>query len=138
MTDKTHPDYYAKGAPALEPLELTIMLPHPLAAAFEYVYRAGSKPGVPAIEDLRKAEVWLEAGIDRMDAGLLFPKPHAAIFLMMRIFAKKSDFANVLLERMARTRNREPDYFWGNVFNDALDYVRTRIDEEEEQALKKN
>lgn len=43
----------------LEAIHISLHLPHPLASAFEYVWRAGKKES--AFDDLRKALEWLKA-----------------------------------------------------------------------------
>lgn len=138
MTEIKHPSYYVQNAPTLEPMDLTMRLPHPLASAFEYVYRAGSKPGVPALDDLRKAEFWLEAAFDRMDAGLMFPRPHVPeLMMLLHLFEKKCELAGVLLLALQPPMlggKRDAAEIWYTLFDEALCYVRYRINEEEEKA----
>lgn len=139
MTDSVvSPSHYVSDAPTLEPMELTMRLPHPLASAFEYVYRAGKKPGVPAEVDLRKAAFWLKSAADRIDAGLVFPRPSETIYPLLYIFAQKTKFAEVILREMLKRyrldsvepwESEELEEFWEDVFRAASAYVETLIDE---------
>jgi hypothetical protein len=58
MTDipTTPPSHYAHKS-GLQPVHIILHHPHPLASAFEYVWRAGKKCGWR--EDLQKALNWL-------------------------------------------------------------------------------
>ena len=44
----------------VEPWELSVLLPHALGSAFEYIIRAGKKEGVTASTDLKKARWWIQ------------------------------------------------------------------------------
>lgn len=52
-----HPNHYHRDGVNFECVELSALLPHPIASAVEYVWRHRQKHG---IEDLRKAAWWLE------------------------------------------------------------------------------
>ena len=138
MTDSVvSPSHYVSDAPTLEPMELTMRLPHPLASAFEYVYRAGKKPGVPAEVDLRKAAFWLKSAAARIDAGLVFPRPSDTIYPLLIVFAQKSKFAEVILREMLQKyrldsvqpwESEDLEEFWKDVFQAASAYVETLLD----------
>lgn len=130
MTDSVvSPSHYVSDAPTLEPMELTMRLPHPLASAFEYVYRAGKKPGVAALTDLQKAQVWLSRTIDMMETGFLeFPPMDQQVPFLLGLFAQKNKFAKAVSLAIADNQNRwVPPNLWVQVFKTALDFVNRQI-----------
>jgi len=56
------PAGYVRGNLPVEPIEVieALGLPHHLACAFKYLWRAGHKPGVDEIEDLKKSRWYLD------------------------------------------------------------------------------
>ena len=133
MTDSVaSPNYYVADAPTLEPMDLTMRLPHPLASAFEYVYRAGKKPGVSATTDLSKARVWLSRSVEMMEIGFLrFPPMDQQVPFLLMLFSSKNEFAKVLLDayNANKTSSGEND-LWRIMFVAALEFVNEKISEE--------
>ena len=87
MTDIiNHPSHYADSAILVEPIELTSLLPHPLASAYEYAIRAGKKEGSPELVDLKKAQFWVRYYLNN-DLFMLGFLPQRAV-LMLKLFAK--------------------------------------------------
>lgn len=70
LSDTTAPAYYQlpEGATQLWDVITALGLTHCHASALEYVYRAGRKPGVAKVHDLRKAVANLEYEIARLEA----------------------------------------------------------------------
>lgn len=89
MTDIiNHPSHYMDSAILVEPIELTSLLPHPLASAYEYAIRAGKKEGSPELVDLKKAQFWVRYYLNN-DLFMLGFFPQRAVF-MLKLFAKYS------------------------------------------------
>lgn len=89
MTDIiNHPSHYVDSAILVEPIELTSLLPHPIASAYEYAIRAGKKEGSPELVDLKKAQFWICYYL-KNDLFMLGFFPQAAV-LMLKLFAKNS------------------------------------------------
>lgn len=63
------PDYYGGPADPFEPWKVLRVwgLNHWLCAAIEYIYRAGKKPGVDPVEDLRKAVTYVKSEIRHIE-----------------------------------------------------------------------
>lgn len=59
--------YDLLGIPGKQIIDVTMHLPHCRAAAIEYIFRAGGKPGVPAETDIRKAIKMLEYELERLE-----------------------------------------------------------------------
>ena len=70
MSENETPDYYLlpEGATRLWELIDALGMSHRQASAFEYVYRAGRKPGVSKVDDLRKAVANLEYEIAMLES----------------------------------------------------------------------
>ena len=130
MTDSVvSPSHYVSDAPTLEPMDLTMRLPHPLASAFEYVYRAGKKPGVAALTDLQKARVWLSRTDSLLKTGLLeFPPMDQQVPYLLFLFSEKNELAEALLSAYFHHKDSvgEND-LWRKIVLTALDFVKERI-----------
>ena len=80
-----HPPHYTDGPTmrSLECIDITRWMPFTLGNAFKYVWRAGKKgDACKAIEDLRKAEFYLNEFGTLYDAGFgtnLYPKTSQAV-----------------------------------------------------------
>lgn len=55
-----HPAHYERFRVTFEPADISVLLPHPIASAFEYIIRAPYKNGA---EDYRKAAWWLRKAL---------------------------------------------------------------------------
>ena len=71
MNDNINPLHYQLH-PQLQAKDFSTFLPHPLASAFEYISRHDLKGGV---EDLRKAEWWLNEAFHTNRKLAFTPKP---------------------------------------------------------------
>ena len=71
MNDNINPLHY-QPHPTLQAKDFSTFLPHPLASAFEYVSRHNLKNGV---EDLHKAEWWLNEALHTNKKLAFTPKP---------------------------------------------------------------
>lgn len=130
MTDSVaSPNYYVSDAPTLEPMDLTMRLPHPLASAFEYVYRAGKKPGVAALTDLQKAQVWLSRTAYMLDTGLLeFPPMDQQVPFLLFLFCEKNELAETLLSVYFHHKDSAgKNDLWRKIILTALNFVKARI-----------
>lgn len=66
MTDLVnHPPHYQGHPSGIECIDLIENLPHCIASAWKYLYRAGKKDGNPPEQDLRKAIWYLNREIER-------------------------------------------------------------------------
>ena len=63
-----HPDHY-QVAPGIEVIDLVEFLSFNIGNSVKYSCRAGRKPGVDAVTDLRKAIWYLEREISRLQRG---------------------------------------------------------------------
>lgn len=71
MSEIDKPDHYAPIG-GVYPIDITEHLPHCLAAAVEYLWRAGKKPGQDAAKDYNKAAWYLRREAGRMRGGYTF------------------------------------------------------------------
>ena len=131
MTEIESPAHYTEGAPVLEPMELTLILPHPLASAFEYVFRAGKKAGARKIDDLKKARFWLDAAIARIEANAFsYPVLKKDALHLLFVFAEKDDLARRLDGALRTTKNYDERAYWLKVLRTARKFVAEKIDAE--------
>lgn len=72
MTDKTNPSHYEYRRGGVTAVDVTETFNFNLGNAVKYIWRAGSKPGESAEDDLKKAIWYLERELDRLawDGGL--------------------------------------------------------------------
>ena len=69
-SDAINPNHYKDGwSNGAEVIDLTENLPGNLANVVKYACRAGKKPGVDAVEDLKKSAWYLNREINRLTAG---------------------------------------------------------------------
>ena len=131
MAEIESPTHYTDGAPVLEPMELTLLLPHPLASAFEYVFRAGKKAGARKIDDLKKAQFWLDAAIERIEANAFsYPVLKKDALHLLFVFAEKDDLARRLDGALRTTKNYDERAYWLKVLRTARKFVAEKIDAE--------
>lgn len=64
-----HPAHYGGAENPYEHVKVAIAwdLNYMLASATKYICRAGRKPGVDALEDLRKARFWVDYEVKRLE-----------------------------------------------------------------------
>lgn len=61
----THPAHYTKHPSGIECIEITRHMSFNLGNAIKYIWRAGSKDGESALDDLNKAIWYLQDDINR-------------------------------------------------------------------------
>lgn len=67
MSDSVnHPPHYTKHPSGVECVQITEHFNFCLGNAIKYIWRAGLKEGSPALEDLRKAQWYLNREIARL------------------------------------------------------------------------
>ena len=130
------PSHYTNGAPVLEPMDLTMFLPHPIASAFEYCFRAGKKKDVPKEVDLAKAEFWLDQFLSRLinEPGVFhLPELNPCAVAMLHKFAKTEPCAKVILETWKKVSTKEygdTDIQWSLIAAAFLRQVRQQMGKE--------
>lgn len=67
------PKHYHRDGIDFECVELSTAYPHPIASAVEYVFRHKAKNGV---EDLRKAQWWIQYAQNHPTSTMLMPIPN--------------------------------------------------------------
>ena len=61
-----HPDHY-NWIPGIECMDVVKHMNFPIGNAMKYLWRAGRKPGISSIEDLKKAKFYIETEIERLE-----------------------------------------------------------------------
>jgi hypothetical protein len=64
-----HPLHYNVHPSGVECIDVVEHMPFNLGNAVKYIWRHGLKPGVKAIEDLKKARWYLDREIAKMEKG---------------------------------------------------------------------
>lgn len=64
-----HPDHYNNHPSGVECIDIVEHMNFNLGNAIKYIWRAGSKPGIDAVEDLKKAQWYVQREIDRLGKG---------------------------------------------------------------------
>lgn len=62
-----HPDHYNKHPSGVECIDIIEHMQYNIGAAMKYLWRAGLKPNVSFVEDLRKAVWYIEREIGRLE-----------------------------------------------------------------------
>lgn len=126
-----HPSHYESNAVKIEPIDITAVLPHPIASAFEYCIRAGKKENVPELQDLEKARFWVSyffrhVGTWRI-GGRHLPKLDAGDLSILTKFAETFEFARVIGDRY-RLIYPASDSMLACVWEDVAGHLLTYID----------
>lgn len=69
MTDHdpvNHPEHYTQHPSGVECIHITQHHNFCIGSAIKYLWRQGLKGGAPAVQDLRKAQWFIEAEIERL------------------------------------------------------------------------
>lgn len=120
-----HPSHYVGQSVVIEPIDFCDMLPFCLGNALKYVFRAGHKDGASELQDLKKAQWYLER-YQRSPHGLKIEEDDEEKFYSL---ASCLQFSKSEILRIAYQFSSSYFTFWGYL----NDNVRHRIVQLERQ-----
>ena len=126
-----HPSHYESNSVKIEPIDITAVLPHPIASAFEYCIRAGKKENVPELQDLEKARFWVRYFYRHVETwcigGRRLPALDAGDLSIITKFGESFEFAKVIADRY-RLIYPPSDGMLARVWEDVAEHLLTYID----------